>query len=386
MTEVRFEDTAPILGTRITADGYLHGDVRCARVGCQDYLGDEMGRPDLGRVTVYRPESTVFDRASLATFAGKPVTIGHPLEPVTAETWKDVAAGDVGDEIARDGEFVKVPFRLMDAGAIRAVSGGTREVSMGYSCGIEWTDGVAPDGTPYQAIQTGPLRINHLAIVPRARGGSQLRIGDAAGDAGRDRAWGATPIHTNDAQEDGMADPIKTRTVLIDGLSVETTDAGAQALAKLQDTVAARDKALTDAETAHKAALATKDEEIGTLKADLKKAQDALPDAAAVSRMVADRVALERTVAAVAAGVKPDGLTDAALRKAAVAAKLGAEMVKDASDAEVAGMFKAVAKDAATADPVVDALRKAPVVTSNDEAKAYAGYLASFNPERKEAN
>lgn len=176
---MEFCDFAQLAGTRRTADGYLIAEVRAARTGIQQYQARELGREG-GIVNVYRPENVVFDRASLATYAGKPVTLGHPPENVSAQNWKRYAVGDIGTDIARDGEFVRVPLKLMDADAIAAVLGGTREISMGYTTDIRWENGVASDGTPYQAVLTGPLRINHLALVSKARGGAALRFGDAA--------------------------------------------------------------------------------------------------------------------------------------------------------------------------------------------------------------
>ncbi|WP_454917014.1 DUF2213 domain-containing protein [Xanthobacter sediminis] len=177
---MEFCDFAQLAGTRRTADGYLVAEVRAARTGIQQYQGRELGRPDLGIVNVLRPEAVVFAKDSLATYAGKPVTLGHPPESVKAENWKRYAVGDIGADIARDGEFVRVPLKLMDADAIAAVLGGTREISMGYTTDIRWESGTTPDGQTYDAVQTGPLRINHLAIVSKARGGAALRFGDAA--------------------------------------------------------------------------------------------------------------------------------------------------------------------------------------------------------------
>ena len=93
----QFTDAATISGTRRTNDGYLVADVRCARAGCQDYAGADFGLVG-GTVTVYRPESAVFAKDSLATFAGKPVTVNHPPEMVTADNWKQYAAGDIGTD------------------------------------------------------------------------------------------------------------------------------------------------------------------------------------------------------------------------------------------------------------------------------------------------
>jgi hypothetical protein len=133
---MQFSDRAVISGFRKTSDGYLAGEVLCARTGCQDYMASEVGLDGSGVVTVYRPADVVFDRASLATYAGKPVTLGHPHESVTADSWKDHAAGTVGEGVARDGEFVRVSIALMDAAAIAAVNDGTREISMGYTTAI----------------------------------------------------------------------------------------------------------------------------------------------------------------------------------------------------------------------------------------------------------
>jgi len=114
---LQFTDAATIKGFRKTADGYLAGRVLCARTGCQDYLASELGLMGDGVVSVYRPEETVFATDSLATFAGKPVTLKHPPVAVSADNWKDYAAGVVGGEIARDGDFVSVPLVLMDGGS-----------------------------------------------------------------------------------------------------------------------------------------------------------------------------------------------------------------------------------------------------------------------------
>jgi hypothetical protein len=77
----------------------------------------------------------------------------------------------------RDGEYIRVPLVLMDQKMIDAFENGTKQLSLGYSCDIEVCDGVTPDGEPYDAIQRA-IRINHLALVPLARGGDQLVLGD----------------------------------------------------------------------------------------------------------------------------------------------------------------------------------------------------------------
>ena len=170
------------------------------------------------------------------------------------------------------------------------------------------------------------------------------------------------------------------RTVVVDGLSVSTTDQGAQAITKLLKDLDSSAAKFVDLQMSHADAikvkdadLAKKDEEIGTLKADKKKLEDAALKPADIDRLVADRAVLVSTVRAIDANLEIDGKPDAELRRAAVKARLGDELVKDASDAEIAGMFKAIAKDVKPVDPVTAALRTGPLATNdaNASAKAY---------------
>lgn len=81
-----------------TPEGFLicH-DVLIARTGQQEYLGRELmidSEPD--RVfTVNRYPEDVFEEATLASFAGKPVTDGHPPENVSPENYSAYSKGHV---------------------------------------------------------------------------------------------------------------------------------------------------------------------------------------------------------------------------------------------------------------------------------------------------
>lgn len=376
---MQFTDKLMLDGAiRRTGDGYGVVSARVARAGnVQIYLGSEVGAADKAVVRVYRPESEVFKKDAIASYAGVPITINHPKNGVSAETWKDLAVGEVGDDVLRDGEFVRVPMMLRDAKAIQAVEAGKRELSMGYSAEITFADGVTPSGEPFDAIMSD-FKMNHVALVDQARGGAELRIGDGADK------WGASPVTTKD--EKGPRS-MTTRTLMVDGLSVELADKDAQIVQRALDGLG---KHISDLQTAageHKATIAAKDEEIGTLKADLKKAQDAALKPEDIDRMVADRASLIDTVKAIDSKIEIKG-TDADLRRAAVKAKLGDEMVKDASDAEVSGMFKAIAKDAKKEDPfanvVKDGLKPSPTLTA-DEDKAWAASIADLNRKTEAA-
>ena len=178
--QMTFHDRAPLEKVRRLADGRIAAVAKFARSGVQVYAGAEVGRPDLATVNVYRPESEVFDEAAMASFAHKAITLGHPPGGVTIDNWKQVAAGWTEGKVARDGDYVEIPLMLADAAAIRAYdSGEARELSGGYACELVWGDGVAPDGTRYQATQK-KIRGDHIAQVPKGRAGEKARIGDAA--------------------------------------------------------------------------------------------------------------------------------------------------------------------------------------------------------------
>lgn len=358
---MNFTDATELSGVRTTQDGYLVADSYALRTGIQTYLGSEVGRDDLQTVAVYRPEEEVFSTDSLSSLSHAPVTDDHPSISVDSKTWRDLAKGEVSAEVLRDGDRLRIPLIVKDEATIQKVRDGKRQLSAGYTAALVWGDGVTPDGQRYQAKQT-KIRFNHLAIVDKARAGNEFRIGDAAG-GGKDRTpWGAAPLH-HDHEPKGP--DMTMSTVVLGDKAVQVAASDAPAIEAFKAETA---KKIADAETAHAAAIKAKDEEIGTLKADLKKAQDAAPKPADLDKMVADRVALVTAAKAIDKDIVTDGKSDLDIRKAAVAAKYGDEFVKDASEGEIAGMFKALTKDAGStrSDPVHDALKSQDRTAVND--------------------
>jgi hypothetical protein len=153
-----------------------------ARTGTQNY-------PDQGLVE-YRPAEEVFHPDSLASLASVPVTLSHPRgHVVTPGTARAVTIGHVSDlapetRVKLDGssdEWVRAALVIADGdvqAAIEAGKAGT--VSCGYSCELEMTPGVAPDGTKYDAIQRN-ITYNHVAVltdteIPRAGGQAKIRL------------------------------------------------------------------------------------------------------------------------------------------------------------------------------------------------------------------
>jgi hypothetical protein len=357
---MKMTDAATLTGARVTDEGYLVANVRTARIGTQDYLGVELDRPDLATVTVYRDESEVFRKASLQTFGLLPVTDDHPADLVTADTARMVSVGTTNEEVLRDGEYLRIGIKLTDAATIRKVRDGKRELSVGYTSELVWCDGIAPDGTAYQARQTNIVG-NHIAIVAAGRAGPMARIGDS--QPSTVARWGASPI--TDEKDSIMADAIQTRTVLIDGLSVVTTDAGAQALEKLQKTITDGQTALT----AMTITLDAKDAELAAKDAKIADMAKSILSDADLDAKVAARADLIGKAKAIAKDVATTGLSDAAIRKAAVVAVLGDAAIAGKSDAYVDARFDILSEDAAKGDSVADALKKGVTVATDARAE-----------------
>lgn len=344
-------DTIDASGARLTKDGYLVAEANVARTGIQLYSADELGMTDRSGevIRVYRPPEEVFAADAMASYAHRPVTVDHPHQLVDASNWKDHAKGQTGDEVLRDGEFVRVPLMLMDEQAIDDWRAGKRELSMGYTMDLDITDGETEDGQHYDAIQRN-LRMNHLALVSRARGGSKLRLGDN------------TP-------EDSRMSDTKLTTVMVDGLSVETTDAGAQAISKLTKELADAHKAAEDAGTAHTEALAAKDKELAQKDAEIDALKGKILSDEDLDKRVKDRADLIATAKTIA-DKDYTGMSDSDIRKAAVSAKLGSKAVDGKSDDYILARFDILSEDASQ-DGVRRVLRSGDAAPVDNVSKAH---------------
>jgi hypothetical protein len=172
-------DVLPLKAT-LTADGYLvDAQALVARTGIQTYRNtDGTTRREL------RIPEEVFHPDSLASFAGKPMTDDHPNEPVSAANFKKYAIGVVTSPAYADGESVRAAITIHDGVAVdKALKGGKRELSVGYSVKLDETPGEW-NGQPYDAIQR-EIRVNHLSLVRHGRAGTarlNLDSGDAVSD------------------------------------------------------------------------------------------------------------------------------------------------------------------------------------------------------------
>ncbi|WP_426235849.1 DUF2213 domain-containing protein [Pararhizobium sp. DWP1-1-3] len=364
---MNFTDAVTVAGTRRTADGYLIAEAKAVRTGIQLYLGDEVGKPDLRTVRVYRPAEEVFSDKSLQSFTHAPVTVNHPDEAVNAGNWKDLAVGEVSTAAKKDGDWVWLPLILKDKDAIASVESGKRELSAGYECQLVWGDGVTPEGEAYDAKQTN-IKINHLAIVDRARAGSQARIGDGAGN------WGVSPVTSDQKPKEKI---MTLKTVTVDGIPVEVTDQGAIVITTLQTRLADAVAKITATETAHQTVIAAKDADLAKKDAEIDALKGKVLSDADLDKKVQARADLIAVAKTIAKDVKTEGLTDAGIRKAVVVAKIGDAAVAGKADAYIDARFDILVDEAAkgAADPFA-AIVKEGIKPTNDASTSDAAHKA----------
>lgn len=200
-----------ITSREYTDEGFLRVPGNVARTGIQDYLASELGlKGDPNRIIkVYRPPEEVFNADSLATYSGADVTLNHPKGLVNADNYKVTSVGVVRSSGSKSDDFVQCDLIIKDAAAIKAVNSGKCELSAGYTAVYDETPGITPEGEPYDYMQRD-IKINHVAIVDRARAGASARVFD------NDPTGGNTMpvlITTDSGRSVDVADPANAQVV-----------------------------------------------------------------------------------------------------------------------------------------------------------------------------
>lgn len=197
----------------MTPDGFLLcQDVAIARTGDQRYHPLDFAPnpppvepgPD-GMIRITRDEAEVFRPETIASFEGKPITIGHTF--ITPENFREVAVGhmqNVRRGTGTDSDLLLADFLIQDATAIRAVRGlrdadarsvpGTMDSAAAAAMGFTADGYGTADGTTLREVSCGydadyeqispglgrQLNIvgNHVALVERGRAGARCSIKD----------------------------------------------------------------------------------------------------------------------------------------------------------------------------------------------------------------
>lgn len=178
----------------LTPEGYLLClDVPVARTGEMLYAegeiaGDDgeaiLGGPDK-LIRVSRGTEDLFRPETIASFEGKPVTLGHPDEFVTPDNIKQHAVGTMSNVRRGSGledDLMLADLLITDRAAIDAIQkDGIEEVSNGYEADYEQQQ-------PGRAAQRNILG-NHVALVERGRCGPRCAIGDQDMPVLKKKSW-----------------------------------------------------------------------------------------------------------------------------------------------------------------------------------------------------
>lgn len=176
---IRLNDKSAYITSRSFRDGgQLVAPSVFARTGIQNYYAKELGAefknyPPKQVIKVMRLEDHVFDPASLQSYIGAPITIGHPAADVDVENYKNLAVGSLATPPERVNDSLAGVLVINDASAIDLIEKGVNELSVGYTANIRRVT----DQADYHAIMTD-IKVNHIAIVKKGRAGSTFRIGD----------------------------------------------------------------------------------------------------------------------------------------------------------------------------------------------------------------
>lgn len=338
MRVTRINFAGPTRGVRPTPQGGLCVEAAVARSGVLPY-SDGTGRS----WTEYRPEEEVFHPDSLASLRGATVTDEHPAALVTPETFSAVSRGHAADDVRRDGDFVVVDLLVQDGALCRKVDAGERrEVSCGYTCEVDPTPGVTPEGERYDAVQRN-IRHNHVALLAPGEGRSgpevALRMDGAAVEVRRDAAGESMKIIKlkggREIKLDAAEDPAAAQGA-VDELQ-QKADEGGEAIAACE----AAQTALTDAMT-----------QIAVLSGKLKAAEAAKEAPPAVTEdMVPDEVldaALAKRLTlhdearkVLGAEAKMDGLKPAEIRAKVIGTAFPSVKLDGLSADRVQGLYDA---------------------------------------------
>lgn len=290
-------------------NGHLLVPATLARTGVQTYRN-----PDGSLRRELRLPEEVFHADAMASLELVPLTLEHPPEMLTAENTAKYSKGSAGENVTREGRYVKGRLAVTDSAAIEAVEKGEAvEVSVGYRCDLEHKPGVY-EGQPYDYIQRN-IRANHISLTRKARGGSDIRV------------------HL-DAAESVAPEDI-TLKIKINGVEFEVGDDLAAALtAERKDAKDNADKATARADS---------------LKDELDKLKAERMDSAKLAEAVKARRELERKAESIGTpSDKFDSMSDRDVMIAAVEHAYPARKGKlnDATDAYVTARFDAAIEDA----------------------------------------
>jgi len=223
---MKFYDSGKMSSRKFTKEGFLVAKAKVGRPGTQvyvkdiDFTPDDLpeylrSKPSGSKIILFRPRDEVFKADSMASFEGKPVTNDHPTGAFVDST--NVKKFQVGfsKSIQKTPDSLTADLVIQDESTIKQVKDGKDQISLGYECLVDWTPGTDDEFGKYDGIQRN-ITGNHIAIVSQARAGSDFRLKDKK--------------ETPKTEKERIMSKIR----MIDGISIELSDQGAEAFDKMK--------------------------------------------------------------------------------------------------------------------------------------------------------
>lgn len=285
-----------------TAEGFIRDTPIVGRTGILVYRNaDGTERKE------YRPPEEAFKADSLASFLGKPITIGHKAFVTAGNAAQVAPVGSVLSEGRQDGNNIIADIVIYN------LDTNARELSCGYTLDLDETPGTTPEGEHYDAIQRN-IRVNHIAIVPKGRAG-----------VARLNMDGEQVLEEEQKEEQKMAEMTKVR--LDSGIEYDCAPEVKVAIEKMNKDSADAKKAYDTLQAKFDALEAELAKEKEGRKADAEKAK-ANFDAAIKARVELLKVAEAHKVA------DADSMTDTEIKTAVIKAVRGDAINLDGKSAD----------------------------------------------------
>lgn len=324
----------------LTKEGFLVcRNAVIASICTREYLHDELDqvKPNAdGKVFLIRPSDVLFSDATINSFEGKPVTLGHPDVPnVTGENWKQFAVGTVS-HVRQGAESTAgclvADIIIFDPKAIEeVVNGKATELSCGFDSNvIDQGGGIG--------VETNFIG-NHVALVPLGRGGGTCSLKDSAITKSKDKKMAF--FNKKDEAPDVNAQILQQLQALTERIAAIEKSTHAQSPAPATNADGAKQPETNEAQT-QAPAPENKAAETSAPATEEKKADDDVPPVAPNPLAGIDPAVLGAAILQALTDAKADKKADEkkadecnkeeAKKDAKPETKLDAAMIRDAAD------------------------------------------------------
>ncbi|MFK5708613.1 DUF2213 domain-containing protein [Lysinibacillus boronitolerans] len=162
-------DTSYIKDYRETPEGYLTVNVPITRPGVFPYQRQD----GTVQMEAKLPDEIFSDR-TIRSARSKPVTDGHPNEPVTIDNYQAYAKGMSHTDSRVEDFKLYISLTVTDKALIEKIHQGYNEISIGFLSDVVAESGTY-NGDQYEYVQRN-VEINHIAIVEKGRAGPEVAI------------------------------------------------------------------------------------------------------------------------------------------------------------------------------------------------------------------